>query len=224
MTRAFSQFSLMIAKDLRIEARSRQTLSLVLVLGILIIVVLGLGLGAQNNASLSATTVLWVAYLFSGVICFEKTMAVERNDGVLAGLLMAPLDRGLIYLSKLASNLILMFAVAAVVTPVGILFFSFDLSKAPGTFAVVMLLSILGFAAVGTLFAAVVSSTRLAGGLLALMVFPITLPLVVASTQLMIRATRDAIPPGGTGIGILVAFDAIFLTVSWLVFEWVLEP
>jgi heme exporter protein B len=225
MNRALSQFSLLVSKDLHIEARSRQTLSLVLVLGILIIAVLGLGLGAQTGAAaMNATTVLWVAYLFSGVLCFEKTMAIERSDDVLAGLLMAPLDRGMIYLAKLASNLILMFAVAAVVTPVGVLFFAFDLGKAPGTFAVVMLLSILGFAAVGTLFSAIVSSTRLQGGLLAMMVFPITLPLVIASTQLMIRATRDGVMPGGTGIGILVAFDVIFLTVSWLVFEWVLEP
>ena len=225
MNRALSQFSLLVTKDLHIEARSRQTLSLVLVLGILIIAVLGLGLGAQTGAAaMNATTVLWVAYLFSGVLCFEKTMAIERSDDVLAGLLMAPLDRGMIYLAKLASNLILMFAVAAVVTPVGVLFFAFDLGKAPGTFAVVMLLSIVGFAAVGTLFSAIVSSTRLQGGLLAMMVFPITLPLVIASTQLMIRATRDGVMPGGTGIGILVAFDVIFLTVSWLVFEWVLEP
>ena len=196
-----------------------------LVLGILIIVVLGLGLGAQNNvAGFNATAVLWVAYLFSGVLCFEKTMAVERNDNVLAGLMLAPLDRGVIYLAKLASNLVLMAAVAAVVTPAGVLFFGFDLSAAPGTFALVMLLSIVGFASVGTLFAAVVSSTRLQGGLLAMMVFPITLPLVVASTQLMVRTFRDGISPGAGGIAILAAFDAIFLIVSWLVFEWVLEP
>jgi heme exporter protein B len=214
-----------VTKDLRIESRSRQTLGLVIVLGLLIIVVLGLGLGATNNvAGFSATAVLWVAYLFSGVLCFEKTMAVERNDSALAGLLMAPLDRGIIYLSKLASNLILMMAVAAIVTPAGILFFGFDLSAAPGTFAGVMLLSLVGFAAVGTLFAAIVSSTRLAGGLLAMMVFPVTLPLIVASTQLMIRTFRDGVTMGGGAIGIVVAFDVIFLVVSWLVFEWVLEP
>src|SRR5678816_2615047 len=90
MNRAIAQFSLLVSKDLHIEARSRQTLSLVLVLGILIIAVLGLGLGAQTgSAAMNATTVLWVAYLFSGVLCFEKTMAIERSDGVLAGLLMA---------------------------------------------------------------------------------------------------------------------------------------
>jgi ABC-type transport system involved in cytochrome c biogenesis permease component len=130
----------------------------------------------------------------------------------------------LIYLAKLVSNLLLMLAVAAVVTPAGILFFSFDLSAAPGAFVAVMLLSIVGFAAVGTLFAAVVSSTRLQGGLLAMMIFPITLPLVLASTQIMLRVFRDGQPATGGAIGVIVAFDVIFLVVSWLVFEWVLEP
>jgi len=117
-----------------------------------------------------------------------------------------------------------MAAVAAIVTPAGVLFFGFDLSAAPGAFVSVMVLSIIGFAAVGTLFSAVVSSTRLQGGLLAMMVFPITLPLVVASTQLMLKAFRDAQPVSAGGLGILAAFDVIFLVVSWLVFEWVLEP
>lgn len=225
MNLVLRQIALLAGKDLRIESRSRQTLGLVTVLGILIVAVLGLGLGAQNNvAAFSATAVLWVAYLFSGVLCFEKTMAVERNDGVLAALLMAPIDRGTIYIAKLVSNLILMFAVAIVVTPVGILFFGFDLSAAPFTFITVMALGILGFAAVGTLFAAVVSSTRLQGGLLAMMVFPITLPLVIASTQMMVRTFRDGVSPGAASIGMLAAFDVIFLVVSWVVFEWVLEP
>jgi len=215
----------LIAKDLRIEARNRQTLGLVIVLGVLIVTVLGLGLGTQNNVNgFSATAVLWVAYLFSGVLCFEKTMAVERNDAVLSALLMAPIDRGMIYLAKLLGNLILILAVAAVITPAGVLFFGFDLSVAPGTFAGVMALSILGFAAIGTLFAAMVSSTRLQGGLLAMMIFPVTLPLVLISTQLMMRAFRDGLPPGAASIGVLIAFDLIFLTLSWLTFEWVLEP
>ena len=111
MNGALQQFALLVAKDLRIEARSRQTIGLVIVLGVLVVTVLGLGLGTSNVAGFSATAVLWVAYLFSGVLCFEKTMAVERNDGVLAALLMAPLDRGLIYLGKLTSNLALMLAV-----------------------------------------------------------------------------------------------------------------
>jgi len=137
---------------------------------------------------------------------------------------MAPIDRGVIYFSKLLSNLVLMLGLAAVITPVAILLFGFDLSAAPGGFALVMGIGIVGFAAVGTLFAAAVSSTRLQGGLLAMLVFPITLPLVIASTQMLIAMFRDGEPLGGVGLAVLVAFDAIFLVVSWLVFERVLEP
>src|SRR4051812_8997842 len=124
---AVAQILHLVQKDVRIEARSRQTLGLVTVLAVLIIVVLGLGLGGRP-AAFDATAVLWVAYLFSGVLCFEKTMNVERQDGALAALMIAPMDRGAIYAAKLLSNLLLMFAIALVVTPAGVLFFSFDLS------------------------------------------------------------------------------------------------
>ena len=225
MIRSLRKILLLAGKDLRIEARSRQTLGLVVVLGILIIVVLGLGLGAQQQASgVSASAILWVAYLFGGVLCFEKTMAVERHDGAMAGLLAAPLDRGIIFAGKLLSNLVLMLALAVVITPVAVVLFDFDLSAAPGGFVLVTFLSMLGFAAVGTLFAAVTSSTRLQGGLLAMLVFPICLPVVVASTQILTGLFRDHAPLNIEGVGILVAFDAVYLVVSWLAFERVLEP
>jgi heme exporter protein B len=225
MTRTLGQIALLTGKDLRIEARGRQTIGLVVLLGVLIIVVLGMGLGTGRAMSgFGATAILWVAYLFGGVLCFEKTMAVERQDDALSGLLAAPLDRGAIYAAKLLANLALMAALAAVVTPVAILLFHFDLSAHPAGFALVMGLGLLGFAAVGTLFAAAVSSSRLAGGLLALVVFPLSLPVVITSTQLMRTLFQDGGGLHPSGLATLVAFDVIFLVVSWLVFELMLEP
>ena len=204
------QVLLLVGKDLRIEGRTRQTL--------------GLGFsGHPKEAQVGTPAILWVAYLFAGVLCFEKTMAVERQDGALAGLLLAPIDRGVIFAAKLISNLALMSAVAAVITPVGILFFDFDLGQALGGFVMVMALSLVGFAAIGTLFAALVSSTRLAGGLLALVVFPIVLPLVIVSTRIL-GAMFDGAAVDQGALAILLAFDSIFLVVSWIVFELVLEP
>lgn len=217
------QVWLLASKDLRIEARGRQTVPLVVVLGILVVTVLGLGLGTRL-AGAGAAAVLWVAYLFSGVLCFEKTMAIERQDGALAGLLLAPLDRGAIYAGKLLSNLILMFGIAAVITPVGILFFGFDLSAAPLRFLLVIALSMFGFAAVGTLFSALVSSSRLQGGLLALVVFPLTLPLVISSNQVMVRLAAGESAFGGAAFALVMAFDVVFVIASWLTFEWVIEP
>ncbi len=220
---AVRHMALLVAKDLRIESRGRETLGLVLVLGILIVVVLSLGLGSGAGASgLQATSILWVAYLFAGVLCFEKTMAIERQDDALAALLLAPLDRGAIYLAKLAANLALLGAVVLVVTPVAIVLFRFDLSAAPLGFAGVLALAMLGFAAVGTLFSAAVSSSRLQGGLLALLVFPLTLPLVIASGRLMTGLFGGGDVSGG--LGILLAFDVVFVVASWLVFEFLLEP
>lgn len=215
---------LLASKDLRIEARGMQTIGLVVVLGVLIVVVLALGLGPGKGAGgVGATAILWVAYLFGGVLCFEKTMAVERYDDAMAGLLLAPIARGAIFAGKLLANLLLMLALALVVTPVGIVLFSFDLSAAPLAFVQIMVLSLVGFAAIGTLFSAAVSSTRLRGGLLAVLVFPLSLPLVLTSTQLLLGAFGEGRSPGA-GLSILVAFDVVFLVASWLAFDVVLEP
>ncbi len=219
------QIAILVGKDLRIEARGRQTLGLVMMLGVLIVVVLALGLGPGSGVeAMHATAILWVAYLFAGAMCFEKTMGVERQDDALAGLLLAPVDRGFIYVGKLIANLALMLGVALTVTPVGVLLFRFDLTQAPLGFALVMFMSMLGFAAVGTLFSAAMSSTRLQGGLLAILIFPMSLPLVVASTQVMNRIFESEGSIGGAGLGVLIAFDAVFLVASWLVFELLLEP
>lgn len=225
MTTTLQHIWLLLEKDLRIEARGRQTIGLVVVLGVLIIVVLGLGLGGgEPIGGFGATAILWVAYLFGGVLCFERTMARERHDDALAGLLAAPVDRAAIYASKLLANLSLMLVLVAVVTPAAIVLFRFDLSQHPGAFALIVALGMIGFAAVGTLFSAAVSSTRLEGGLLALLIFPLCLPVVIISTQLMRRIFEQGESVWSGGLATLAACDLIFLAASWIVFEQVLEP
>src|SRR5690606_26079344 len=137
MTRPLQQLATLVAKDLRIEARTKQTVGLVVVLGVLILVVLGLGIGQQVASGAAATAVLRVAYLFAGVLCFEKTMALERQDGAMAGLLLAPVDRAVLYAAKLLTNLVLMGALAVVITAAAVLLFNFSLTAAPGSFLLV---------------------------------------------------------------------------------------
>ena len=57
-----------------------------------------------------------------------------------------------------------------------------------------------------------------------MVIFPITLPVVIASTQLLLGIFRDGRALSGAGLTVLIAFDVIFLAVSWIVFELVLEP
>lgn len=218
----FRDAAAVAAKDLRLEARTRTAFGQVAVLGVLIVVVLAMGLG-PGSAGADAPAILWVAYLFGGGLCFERTMSVERDDGALSGLLLAPIDRGAIFAGKLAANLALLLALALVITPVGVVLFHFDLSGAPLAFAGVTALGLLGYAAIGTLFSALVSSARQRGGLLALLVFPLSLPLVLVCTQLS-RRLLGAGDPSLPGLPILVAFDVIFLVAGWLAFETALDP
>lgn len=226
MNSSLTTILILVRKDLRVQARARHALALVLVLGLLIIVVLGLGLSQGGGVKgLAPLASLWIAYLFGGVIAFEKTMVTEHSDDALAGLMLAPIDRGSIYISKLITNLVLMAALAIVITPAAVVLFRYDLGAHIGPFALIIGLGMLGFAALGTLFSAATSSTRLQGGLLPLLVFPLSLPLIIMTTQLM----RTLFDEGGSklstlGVGSLAAFDAIFIVMGWLIFEFLLEP
>jgi len=214
-------FTLM-AKDLRLEWRSRQTIGLVVVLGLLIVTVLALGLRTNTGSSGSAgaAAILWVAYVFSGIICFERTMGVEKEDNALAALVLSPIGPGAVYAAKLLTNLLMLLTLAAIITPAGVMLFGLSLPAAPLGLLSTLVLSLVGFAAVGTLLSAGASSRR-SGGLLPLLVLPLVLPLVIASTAQVIALESGR---AGPGLAILVGFDVIFVTAGWMVFDSLLDP
>ena len=159
------------------------------------------------------------------MVCwFGMWVAVWVTDGVVRWVMGARFDRGGNYAGKFLRNLALRVGLAWVVTPVAVMMFGFDLSAGPLGCVAIMAGGFVGVAAVGTLFAAAVSSTRSQGGLLAIVVFPVSLPLVIVSTQMMMRLFGDGEPLDATGLTVLIAFDAVYLAVSWLVFELILEP
>ena len=218
---------ILAAKDLRTEARTRSSTGVLVVLGILIVTVLALGLGparATAGGAGSAAAILWVACLFAGVLCFDRTMALERHDDALAALLMAPVGPGALFGAKLLANLALLGVLACVVTPVAVLFFGLDLSSAPVSSAAVMALSLVGFAALGTLFSAVSSAPAAPAGLLGLLILPLCLPLVLVSTRQLMDRLGSQPPQSAAGFGVLIAFDVIALAAGWLLFEAILEP
>lgn len=213
--------AVLLAKDLRIEGRCRRTISVAAALGVLIVAVLAFGLRAQLTANgAGAAAILWVAYLFGGMLCFERSMAVERECDAISGLLLTPIDPGVIFMAKVASNLVLTVGFAFVVTPVAMLFCGFDLSAAPWTFVCTTFLGLVGFAALGTLFSAALSSSRV----VAVAVLPLCLPLILTSSQILMRTFGQSGAMPSEGMPILIAFDAIFLAASWLMFEHILEP
>lgn len=107
-----------IWKDFRTEWRNRENLSAMLVFALLVILIFNfaLELDLQARASLSAG-VLWTTFIFAGTIGLNHSLAVEKDRGCLDGLLLAPVDRSVIYFGKAIGNLVFMLIVEAIVLP-----------------------------------------------------------------------------------------------------------
>ena len=211
-----------LAKDLRIEWRTRESLASVFVLGVLLLVVLVVAHDpAPEAAPALVPAVLWVSFVFTGLVGIQRGFLLERENDCLAGLLSAPLDPADIYAGKLAANVVLLTVTQAVVVPLAGLFLHADLWAVLPGLLVVLGLGNVGFAALATLFAAVAVRTRARETLMPLLLLPFLVPLLIGAVQ-----ATQAVLAGGLGgareaVAVLVAFDVIFAVAGWLLFAYV---
>lgn len=215
----------LIWKDLLVELRTKETLSSFLLLGILILLVLSFAFDPTSEMRAAAAPgVLWVAVIFAGTLGINRSLLHERENDCLQGLLLAPLDRGTIYLAKTIANVLFMLAAEVLVVPLFVIFFNLDMVSTLVRLAPVLLLGTVGFAAIGTLFAAVSLRTRAREVMLPLVMLPLATPLVIAaiqaSTDLLAGRTMSEV---AHYLNLLGAFDTVFLVVGWLTFEYAVE-
>jgi heme exporter protein B len=210
-------------KDLRIELRTKETLAALLLLGLLTLVVLSFAFDPTSPLrEAAAPGVLWVAVTFAGTLGMNRSLLLEREQDCLQGLLLAPVDRGSIYLAKTAANFLFMAAVQVVLVPLFVFFFNLPFWLTVSRVAPVLLLGLLGFAAVGTTFAAISLRTRAREVMLPLLMLPLAAPLLIAGIQATsARMAGEPISAVAHWLNLLGAFDAVFLVVGWMAFEYV---
>lgn len=207
-------------KDIRYELRSKQTWLGMGMFALLVLVIFNFTFDLRvDNVSAIAPGVLWIAFLFASLLGLGRTLAAEREQHSMDRLLLCPVDRKAIYLAKLLGNLLFIGVVEIVALPVYALLFNVSL---PATLLLIVLLGTLGIATIGTLFSVMAAATRARELLLPILVFPLIVPVVIsvvrATQQLMVPTVNE--PPW---IGLLIAFDVIFLSVSMLMFQYVVE-
>ncbi len=219
----FDKVLAIVGKDVASELRTREVLSSMFVFAILVIVVFNFAfeLKVENNEAV-APGVLWVAIVFAGMLGLNRSFISEKDRGCIEGLLLTPVDRSAIYVGKMLGNLLFMLTMEAIVLPIFAAFF--NLSVFDPRLLLIVLLGTIGFAAVGTLFAAVAVHTRTREVMLPILLLPVAIPVLVAA----VKATGEVIaktppPVAGPWIGVLVGFDVIFLTVAYLTFEYVFQ-
>ncbi len=221
--RALRQLGAIVWKDISAELRTKEMFSSMFVFVFLALVVFNFAFELRvDNVRQVAPGVLWVAFSFAGVLGLNRAFILEKDRGCLEGLLLSPLDRSLIYFAKVLSNLLFMLVVEALALPIFSALFNLPLLRPD--LGVVVLLGTVGFAGVGTLFSAMVVNTRAREVLLPVLLFPIVTPVLIAAVKLT-GGLLDGEPllAMGNWLRLLVAFDAIFLAVSYMTFDYVVE-
>ncbi len=210
-------------KDIQAEFRSRELFSAMLVFSALMIVIFNFALELDVKVRQSVTAgVLWSTFAFAGTLGLNRSMAIEKDRGCLDGLLLAPVDRSAIYFGKVISNLVFMLIVEIIIVPMYSILYNINLFV-PGLLLVILLGSI-GYAAVGTLLAAMSTQTRTRDILLPILLLPVAFPLLLAaikaSTGFLTGAewTDIRLP-----FNLLITYDIVFIAVAFMVFDSVVE-
>jgi heme exporter protein B len=213
---------LILRKDLTVEVRSREIAYTTIFFAVSCILVFAFALVKEGKRPEDgAAGILWIAIAFAGTLALGRGFERERQAETLKALLLAPAARPAIYVGKLLGIVLLLIGAEVLLVPLVALLYQAPLLRAPGWLAVILVTGTLGFCAVGTLFAAMLVRARSRDVLLPVLLYPITVPVIIAGvrgTAALLQPTMD-MESVRFWIALLVAFDAVFVTLALWTFE-----
>ena len=197
-------------KDLLLELRARDTLPAMLLFVVATLVVFHFAL-PSDTGDLAGLGLLWVAIVFTALLGLSRAWLPEREQGVLDGLVLSPADRSAIWVGKTISSLAFLVLAEAIALPAFAIFFTgLDAATVAG-----VLLADVGLCAVGAFVAAMSTASRSRELLLPVLVLPLAIPLVVGGVG------ASVVDDAGRYLGFLALYDALFATICWASFEYV---
>jgi heme exporter protein B len=213
---------LILRKDLTVEVRSREIAYTTLFFAVSCVMIFAFALVREGQPPEDgAAAILWISIAFAGTLALGRTFERERQAETLRALLLAPAPRPAVYVGKLLSIVMLLAAAELVLIPLVTLLFQAPLLDRPLWLAAIVLAGTVGFAAVGTLFAAMLVRARSRDVLLPVLLYPITVPVIIAG----VRGTAALLQPDlDVGVvrfwlALLLSFDVVFVTLALWTFE-----
>lgn len=212
-----------VQKDVAVELRTKEMLSSMFVFSLLVIVIFSFAFDLRvEDVQKVAPGVLWVTFVFAGMLGLNRSFVLEKDKGCLEGLLLCPVDRSAIYFGKMLGNVIFMTTVEAMILPIFSILFNVSLFQP--VLLLIVVLGTLGFAGVGTLFSAMAVHTRAREVMLPVLLFPVVVPAMIAA----VKATGgilDGQPFSEIAhwVRLLAVFDVVFFAISFMTFDYVVE-
>jgi len=221
----FNAIGWLVWKDLTSEMRSRENISSMFFFALIVILIFSFSFSMdQQTAKELMPGIMWVAFVFTGIIGLGKSFTAELQNDCLENLQMNPIPRGAIYLGKLASNLLFMLIVEVILFPLFVIFFNLDVFEKIPLFVVILITGTLGVSAVGTLFSAMTVQIRAREVMLPILLLPLIVPVMIGAVEATGGVLRgDPISLYRQWIELLIIFDVIFTIVSFWVFDFILD-
>ena len=210
-------------KDILLELRTKNVITAVLTFALVSMVIFSFAFEPTPKIiAIVAPGILWVAITFAGLLGLNRSFSMEEENESLEGLLLCPVTRDVIYFGKLLGIFLFMLVAEVILLPVFAILYNLDVFEI-GMF-VIMTLTTLGFAGIGTLFSAIAVNTRSREMMLPMLLLPLASPIIIAAVE----STRILLDGGtwseiGRWWQLILAFDVIFLIASSFVFGSVLE-
>jgi heme exporter protein B len=212
-----------LAKDLRLEWRSKDAVNSMLFFALLVVVIFSFSfdLNAEESRRIAGGLV-WVALLFAAVVALNQTWARELRNQVLDAYRLSPAPAESLFLAKTIGNFLFVIVLEALMVPLFVMFY--DLRSIGPAYQLVIA-SVLGTWALvvnGTFFGAMSIRTRSREVMLPLILFPISIPAILA----MVTATTATLTGEGSAhlpLVFLGVYDVVFTIVGLFLFETVLH-
>jgi heme exporter protein B len=214
-----------LAKDLRIELRTWQSIPAMVLFATTIYVIFRFGLDRTSLEGSLAAGVLTVTILFAALLAINRLFVAEREQGGFEAIRLAPVDGISLYLAKVATLIIYLAALELVAVPIFALFFLGDLGGLPALAGILLLLNV-GLAVTGALVSSIATNSLARDLLAPLILMPLLIPLVIAASA----AAAGLLASGGPEYGdygrwalILGLYDLVFLLIGCAVYDFLLE-
>jgi len=212
-----------LMKDFRLEWRSKDAINSMLFFSLLVVVIFSFAFNPNAEESRRiAGGLVWVAFLFAAVVALNQTWARELRNQVLDAYRVSPAPANALFLAKAIGNFLFVTVLELLMAPLFVVFYQL---RSVGPVWQLVLIGLLGTWALvvnGTFFAALSIRTRSREIMLPLILFPISIPALIA----MVDATTTVLTGDGTPdvpLKILLVYDVVFTLVCLLLFETVLN-
>ena len=225
MIEFFGQALTIAGKDLRSELRNKEVMNAAVSFTVAVLLLFSFAFERLFDTDVREVSggLLWIVYLFAGILILNRSFAREVSGDCLDALVASPVSGGSLFFGKALANSILLLVLECISLPIFGIFYNVNVSNVLGPLLMVFVLGTWGLTVVGTIFSALTANNRLRELMLPLLVFPITLPVLMACVELtsLILAGQ----PFGESIiwlKLLFGFGVIFSLLGAVLLEVVL--